>query len=73
MTTEPGESGDGESTPAGPNAVCHTCGGMQRISTPRLYVVQATNELTTGMTMAEGRTCPQCKGRGSLSGLQPPG
>jgi len=56
----------------GPNAMCFTCGGLRKISEPRLYVVQATEDLQTGMTMAEWRTCPQCKGKGYLPGLAPP-
>ncbi|GAA0523449.1 hypothetical protein GCM10011581_39400 [Saccharopolyspora subtropica] len=61
-----------EPRPTGPNAVCHTCGGMQKIAAPRLYAVQATTDVTTGMTLAEWRTCPQCGGRGYLPGLQAP-
>ncbi|MGP4020436.1 hypothetical protein [Saccharopolyspora sp. 5N708] len=56
----------------GPNALCFTCGGLRKISEPRLYVVQATEDLQTGMTMAEWRTCPQCEGKGYLPGLHPP-
>ncbi|MCI2417480.1 hypothetical protein MOQ72_08595 [Saccharopolyspora sp. K220] len=56
----------------GPNALCFTCGGLRKISEPRLYAVQATEELHTGMTMAEWRTCPHCEGKGYLPGLAPP-
>lgn len=63
---------DTEMFASGPNAVCYTCGGFRKISEPRLYVVQATEEVATGMTMAEWRTCPQCHGDGMLRGLNPP-
>lgn len=53
-------------------AVCFTCGGFEKLSEPRLYVIQATPELTTGMTMAEWRTCPQCNGEGHLPLRRPP-
>ncbi|MBB5156332.1 hypothetical protein [Saccharopolyspora phatthalungensis] len=56
----------------GPNSLCFTCAGLRKISEARLYVVQATEDLQTGMTMAEWRTCPQCGGKGYLPGLQPP-
>lgn len=56
----------------GPNALCFTCGGFKKVSEPRLYMIQATEDMQTGMTMAEWRTCPQCKGKGFLPGLQPP-
>ena len=52
-------------------AVCFTCGGFQKIAEPRLYMIQATPDLTTGMTMQEWRTCPQCRGDG-LVPLRPP-
>ena len=56
----------------GPNAVCFTCGGFRKVSEPRIYLIQATSDLHTAMTMGEWRTCPQCKGTGQLSGLGPP-
>jgi hypothetical protein len=56
----------------GPNAVCFTCGGFRKTSEPRVYVIQATEEMQTGMTLGEWRTCPQCDGAGQLPGLQPP-
>jgi hypothetical protein len=56
----------------GPNAVCYTCGGFRKVSEPRLYAVQATREIETGMTLAEWRTCPQCHGKGQLPGITPP-
>ncbi|GAA4846582.1 hypothetical protein [Saccharopolyspora rosea] len=56
----------------GPNTLCFTCGGMRKLSNPRIYVVQATEQTETGMTMAEWRTCPQCDGSGMLPGIQPP-
>lgn len=63
---------DSELFASGPNAVCFTCGGFRKISEPRVYAVQATEQVTTGMTMAEWRTCPQCHGDGMLRGLHPP-
>lgn len=56
----------------GPNTVCFSCGGFKKISEPRIYVIQATRETETGMTMGEWRTCPQCKGLGILPGITPP-
>ncbi|QIZ35814.1 MULTISPECIES: hypothetical protein [Saccharopolyspora] len=68
-----GNNDDDEQMRAGgPNALCFTCGGMRKISEPRIYVVQATEDMQTGMTMAEWRTCPQCDGKGYLPGLVPP-
>ncbi|GAA2807275.1 hypothetical protein [Saccharopolyspora taberi] len=57
---------------SGPNAVCFTCGGFRKVSEPRIYLVQATADLHTGMTLGEWRTCPQCSGAGQLSGTAPP-
>lgn len=56
----------------GPNALCFTCGGLRKISEPRLYLIQATEDLQTGMTMAEWRSCPRCGGKGYVPGIQPP-
>ncbi|WP_258718653.1 hypothetical protein [Saccharopolyspora gloriosae] len=42
------------------------------MSEPRLYVIQATRETETGMSMGEWRSCPYCGGAGRLPGLQPP-
>lgn len=56
----------------GPNALCFTCGGMRKISEPRLYVIQATEDMQAGMTMGEWKTCPHCKGKGYLPGINPP-
>lgn len=56
----------------GPNALCFTCGGFRKISEPRIYVIQATVEMQTGMSLSEWRTCPQCEGAGQLSGLRSP-
>ncbi len=56
----------------GPNTVCFTCGGFRKLSEPRVYVIQATEELQTGMTMGEWRTCPRCGGSGQLPGVHPP-
>ncbi|MER7083030.1 hypothetical protein SAMN02982929_01717 [Saccharopolyspora kobensis] len=56
----------------GPNAICFTCGGFKKVSDPRLYMIQATEDLTTGMTLAEWRGCPQCGGDGILTGIRPP-
>ncbi len=56
----------------GPNSLCFICGGYRQISEPRLYVVQATRELRTGMTLGEWRPCPQCAGNGQLPDLHPP-
>ncbi|MBB5071977.1 hypothetical protein [Saccharopolyspora gloriosae] len=42
------------------------------MSEPRLYVIQATRETETGMSMGEWRSCPHCGGAGRLPGLQPP-
>ncbi|MGW1681318.1 hypothetical protein [Saccharopolyspora sp. NPDC002376] len=56
----------------GPNAICFTCGGFKKVSDPRLYMIQATEDLMTGMTLAEWRGCPQCGGDGILAGLRPP-
>jgi hypothetical protein len=73
MDDERGENRETEVNFAdGPNAVCFTCGGFRKISEPRLYVIQATADTQTGMTMGEWRTCPQCRGAGQLPGLQPP-
>lgn len=67
------EGGDNAGIEAnGPNALCFTCGGLKKISEPRLYMIQATEEMQTGMTMAEWRTCPQCTGKGYLRGINPP-
>lgn len=52
--------------------LCFTCGGFRQISEPRLYVIQATHDLQTGMTLGEWRTCRQCAGNGQLSELLPP-
>lgn len=57
---------------AGPNAVCFTCGGFRKVSEPRVYVIQATAEMRTAMSLAEWRTCPQCGGAGQLPGLRAP-
>ncbi|GAB2740885.1 hypothetical protein GCM10027174_12930 [Salinifilum aidingensis] len=57
----------------GPNSVCHSCGGLRSLSEPRLYVIQATEDLCTGMTMAQWRTCPHCSGKGYVPGISPPG
>ena len=70
-----GESDDEDRPPewaSGPNAVCYTCGGLRKVTQPRLYVIQVTEDMQTGMTMNEFRTCPQCDGRGWLPGLVPP-
>jgi hypothetical protein len=56
----------------GPNTVCFTCGGFRKISEPRVYVIQATAEMQTGMSMGEWRSCPQCASAGQLPGLKPP-
>ncbi|RCW45307.1 hypothetical protein DFQ14_103276 [Halopolyspora algeriensis] len=56
----------------GPNTLCFICGGYRRIGEARLYAVQATSDLQTGMTMAEWRTCPHCEGTGQLRGLRAP-
>lgn len=56
----------------GPNTVCFTCGGFRKCSDARAYVIQATAELTTGMNMAEWRTCRKCHGSGRIAGLTPP-
>lgn len=66
------EHSDSEDSENGPNSVCHTCGGLRSLSEPRLYVVQATEKLSTGMTMAQWRTCPHCSGKGYLRGIHPP-
>lgn len=54
------------------NTVCLTCGGFRQVSEPRLYAIQATEDLRTGMTLAEWRVCPQCQGTGLLPSLTPP-
>lgn len=64
-------SDDNTEPPRKMHAVCFSCGGFEKISEPRLYMIQATPDLTTGMTMSEWRPCPQCHGRGYLP-LQPP-
>lgn len=56
----------------GPHAVCFTCGGFRKISEPRVYVIQATTDMQTGMSLGEWRTCPQCQGSGQVRGLCPP-
>jgi hypothetical protein len=56
----------------GPNTACFSCGGFRKVSEPRVYVIQATPDLRTGMTMSEWRSCPQCGGSGQLHGLRPP-
>ncbi|MBE9374155.1 hypothetical protein IQ251_06800 [Saccharopolyspora sp. HNM0983] len=66
------EDGGTRALPAGPNALCFTCGGLRKLSEPRLYAVQATEDLQTGMTLSEWRSCPQCSGKGYLNGLNPP-
>lgn len=48
------------------SAICFTCGGFQRINNPRLYQIQVDENLVTGMTMGEWKTCPQCHGDGRL-------
>ncbi|GAA0539759.1 hypothetical protein GCM10009533_43630 [Saccharopolyspora spinosporotrichia] len=55
-----------------PSAVCFTCGGFRKVSEPRIYLIQATADMWTGMTMGEWRTCPQCTGEGQLPGVRPP-
>lgn len=54
------------------NTVCPTCGGFRKVNNPRLYQIQVDETLTTGITMGEWKTCPQCNGDGHLPGLQPP-
>lgn len=66
------ESGEYDLAKSGPNAICFTCGGYKKISEPRIYVIQATEDMQTGMTMGEWRTCPQCQGKGYLPGIVPP-
>lgn len=56
----------------GPNTLCFTCGGFRQLSEPRVYVIQATADTRAGMTMAEWRHCPHCKGTGHLRGLRAP-
>lgn len=56
---------------AGPHAICFTCSGVQRTTTPRLYQIQIDEQLTTCITIGEYRTCPQCHGAGQLP-LQAP-
>ena len=56
----------------GPNTLCFTCGGFRKISEPRLYLIQATTEVQTGMNLSEWRTCPQCEGTGQLPGTPSP-
>lgn len=56
----------------GPNTACFTCGGFRKVNQPRVYVIQATEELRTAMTMGEWRTCSHCRGAGQLPGLHPP-
>ncbi|SDK56956.1 hypothetical protein SAMN04487820_109166 [Actinopolyspora mzabensis] len=56
----------------GPNTVCPNCGGFQKVSEPRLYMIRATEETHAGMTLGEWRTCPQCQGDGHTPGLRPP-
>ncbi|GAA4867574.1 hypothetical protein [Saccharopolyspora cebuensis] len=68
----PSEQPEGSAFERGRNTVCYSCGGFRKISEPRLYEIQATEELTTGMTMGEWRPCPQCDGAGLLPGLRPP-
>ncbi len=63
---------DGPAFADGPHTVCFGCGGFRKISEPRVYVIQATPELQTGMTMGEWRTCPYCSGAAQLPGLQAP-
>ncbi|MGI8308815.1 hypothetical protein [Saccharopolyspora hattusasensis] len=53
-------------------ALCFTCGGLRKLGEPRMYVVQATEDMRTGMTTGEWRTRPQCQGTGHLSSLYPP-
>ncbi|MDR7301198.1 hypothetical protein [Haloactinomyces albus] len=71
-----GGSGRGDSEAEnfaqGPNTLCFTCGGFRRVSEPRVYVIQATTDMQAGMTMAEWRTCPHCRGTGHLRGLDAP-
>lgn len=57
---------------SGPHTVCHTCMGMRGYTEPRLYLIQATEDTQTGMTLGEHRTCRDCNGTGKLPGLQPP-
>lgn len=57
---------------SGPRAVCFTCGGFRKVSEPRVYVIQATTEIRTAMSLAEWRTCPQCNGSGQMHSLHPP-
>lgn len=76
--SEQNSSGSGQDDPGGnnfargPNTLCFLCGGFRHISEPRVYAFQATSDLQAGMTMAEWRTCPQCKGAGQLPGLRAP-
>lgn len=67
------QDGNGETSFAsGPNAVCFICGGFRKVSDPRVYVIQATADTQTGMTLAEWRDCPKCHGEGLLPGVRPP-
>ncbi len=54
------------------STVCFTCRGMRKISHPRLYVLRADEDVITGTTVGELRTCPQCAGEGRAVGFQPP-
>ncbi|MBK0869173.1 MAG: hypothetical protein IJH84_04955 [Saccharopolyspora sp.] len=63
---------DGPGFEEGPNTVCFGCAGFRKLSEPRLYLIQATTDTQTGMTMGEWRTCPHCNGAGKLPGVRPP-
>jgi hypothetical protein len=72
-----GDKGDGNRRDqvdfaSGPHAVCFSCGGFRKVSEPRVYVIQATADMQTGMTMGEWKDCPQCSGAGQLPGIHPP-
>ncbi|WP_017973386.1 hypothetical protein [Actinopolyspora halophila] len=56
----------------GPNTVCFTCGGFRKVSEPRLYMIQATEDTRAGMTLGEWRDCPDCRAGGLLPGIRPP-
>ncbi len=72
MDDSDSESPGSESPARGPNTVCFSCGGFRKVSEPRVYVIQATSDTRTGMSMGEWRDCPHCGGVGHLSGLIPP-
>ncbi|MFR9729466.1 hypothetical protein ACL03H_09575 [Saccharopolyspora sp. MS10] len=72
MTSPADDDETGPSFAAGPNTVCFTCAGFRKVSEPRIYVIQATRETETGMTMGEWRTCPHCGGAGRIAGVVPP-